>query len=288
MMTILQLANRVCRRLKLRDVYALNADDAQEVVDAINSAISEFTMLAPATYRQVKSVRYKLEAPREITLNVTQGSTTASTLDGDLVGRSIKLENDSAMNKVASGNTLANAYAGPTGSVRATLYGDVVTLEDNFSRFVGQPYLYDEGNFLHGLYRLNEEVSYLGEAISGVPLRFVVEALGQSAGASPSCLLRMIPMPHKAYSVTATMEVRPKQFTIAQLTTNALLPMPGEHATTIVYPMALYRLTTGSLWPKDSDPKGITQDYQRALDLLSRIPSDQGPTFNKVLTPHGY
>jgi hypothetical protein len=288
MMTVLQLANRVCRRLKLRDVYALNADDAQEVLDAINGAVSEFTMLAPAAYRQLKSVRYQLEAPRQITLSVVNGSTTASSLDSSLIGRSIKIDNDPLMNKITGVNILGSPYAGPTGIVQATLYGDVVILGENFSRFAGQPLLYDEGNMIHNLWRVNEEISYLGEAISGIPLRFVVEALGQSAGASPSFLLRMVPIPHKAYSVTATMEVRPKQYTMSQLTTGEVLPIPGEHATTILYPMALYRLITGTLWPKDSDPKGISQDYQRAMDLLSKIPADPGPSFNKALTPHGY
>lgn len=287
-MTVLQLANRVCRRLKLRDVYALNADDAQEVLDAINGAISEFVMLAPAAYRQLKSVRYILEAPRQVALSVTQGSKTAGSIDASLIGRSIKIDNDPLMNRVAGENLLANPYAGPTGTVQATLYGDVVPLGENFSRFAGQPLLYDEGSLIHNLWRVNEEISYLGEAVSGIPLRFVVEALGQAAGASPSFILRMVPIPHKAYSITATMEVRPRQYTIPQLTGNETLPMPGEQATAIVYPMALYRLTTGTLWPKDSDPKGIAMEYQRALDLLKMIPSDPGPSFNRVITPHGY
>lgn len=287
-MTLLQLSNRLCRRLKVNDVHTLVTDDAQEVLDSINTALSEFFMLAPFTYRQRKSVHNQVSAPIKVTITATNGSRQVTGIGVEHIGKSIQLPGDAGINKVDAINTLQAPFSGTSGSIEATIYSDVILLADDFARFVGQPLLIGSGSFVRALTRQNEEMPFLGETPIGSPVRFVVEARGQAAGVSPSYLMRLIPIPSSTYGITATMEVRPKQFRLPDLTTDAALPLAPEHALAILYPMALSHLATGQLWPQGEDPKGIMADAEKAVSFLQRIPQDFGPSFNKVKTPYGY
>lgn len=288
MMTLLQLGNRLCRRLKVNDIHTLVTDDAQEVIDSINAALAEFFMLAPFTYRQRRSVHSQINAPIQVTITATKGSYHVEGLSADHIGKSVQIAGDGGINKVEAANTLQAPFSGVSGSVTATIYSDVIPLSDDFARFVGQPILIDGSSFIRALVRQNDEMPFLGEAPIGSPVRFVVEARGQAAGASPSFLMRLIPIPATSYGVTATMEVRPKQFKLPELTTDAVLPIAPEHALSILYPMALSHLTTGQLWPQGEDAKGVMADAERAVSFLQRIPQDFGPSFNRVKTPYGY
>lgn len=287
-MTLIQLGNRLCRRLKVTDLHTLVTDDAQEVLDAINSALVDFFMLAPFTYRQKRSVHYPIKAPQQIQVTATNGSRQVSGVAEEHIGKSIQISGDSGINKIDSLNTLQAPFTGTTGATSATLYSDVIALGDDFSRFVGQPILIDSGSYIRALSRQNDEMTFLGEAPIGSPVRFVVEARGQAAGVSPSYLMRLVPIPATACGVTATMEVRPKQFKLPELTTDVILPLAPEHALAILYPIALGRLATGQLWPQQEDNKGVIADAQRAVALLQKIPADFGPSFNRVKTPYNF
>jgi hypothetical protein len=288
MMTLIQLGNRLCRRLKVNDLHTLVTDDAQEVIDSINAALMDFFMMAPFTYRQRRSVHYPIHAPLQTQVTATKGSRQISGVGEEHIGKSIQVSGDSGINKIDSLNTLQAPFTGASGVAAATIYSDVLILGDDFSRFVGQPILITAGSFIRALTKQNEEMSFLGEAPIGSPVRFVVEARGQAAGVSPSYLMRLVPIPASACGITATMEVRPKQFKLPELTTDAELPVAPEHALAILYPMALGRLATGQLWPQGEDNKGVIADAERAVSLLQRIPADFGPSFNRVKTPYNY
>ena len=264
------------------------ADDAMEVLDAINDAITELFSEYPACYRLQTGVRYAIAAPRTITLSVISGSSVASTLEVGLIGQSILISGDSALNQIADTNTLSNAYTGATGNVTATIYNDSIPLASNFSRFVTSPIILQNGVQKRVLMRGNPEDYYLWEAATGCPDRFVVEAQNQSAVASPAFQLRIFPRPNDAFSVSCSMEIRAQQFTLADLTGSAILPISPEHISSILFPMALSRLVGGLLWPTDGDAKGIDAMLVRASALLSRLSPDIGPGHNRVRTPYRY
>jgi hypothetical protein len=288
MMTLIQLGNRLCRRLKVNDLHTLVTDDAQEVLDAINGALMDFFMLAPFTYRQRKNVHYSIHAPLQLQVTATNGSKQVSGVTAEHIGKSIQISGDEGINKIDSLNTLQAPFAGASGAAAATIYSDVLILGEDFSRFVGQPLLISAGSSVRALTRQNDEMSFLGEAPIGSPVRFVVEARGQAAGVSPSYLMRLVPIPASACGITATMEVRPKQFKLPELTSDTVIPVAPEHALAILYPIALGRLATGQLWPQGEDNKGVMADAERAVSLLQRIPADSGPSFNRVKTPYNY
>lgn len=287
--SVLQLASRICRSLKARDIHSLPADDATEVLDAINGAITEYFAVAPSTYRMKSSVIFDIPAPQNISVTATNGSTHAATLAPELIGHSIQMPGDAQMNRIVAENTLAVPYRGPSGaSIPARIYADVIPLGDNFARFSGDPQVYNQGNFVRYLTRQPEESYFLGEVQVGFPLRFVVEAMGQASGASPYFQMRLLPAPADGLTLKVMMEVRPEQYNLAQLTSTTRLPVPEEHAFAVLLPMALMRLVGGPLWPQDSDPKVAQTNLDRALSILGKVSPDAGPGLNRVMTPWRY
>lgn len=283
--TILQLASRVCRHLKVRDIHSMPVDDATEVLDAINSAITEFFAIAPSPYRIKSNVTFNIDGPKTCQVSVTKGSTSISGVDPSIIGCSISIPGDVQMNRMVAPETLDLPYQGNTGSVTATYYKDALPLASNFARFAGDPQIINQGIFVRYLFRQPDESRFLGEALVGSPLRFVVEAQGQAAGASPYFYLRLIPIPDHPLTLKVGMEVRPEQYTLKQLISSTPLPVSDEHAYSILFPIVLSRMVGGPLWPADYDPKAIDLGLKRALDLLSKMAPDAGPGMNFVMTP---
>jgi hypothetical protein len=283
--TILQLASRVCRHLKVRDIHSMPADDATEVLDAINGAITEFFAAAPSPYRIKSNVTFNINAPQTCLVGVTHGSSSITGVDPSLVGRSISIPGDVQMNRMVDVNTLDLPYQGNTGSVTATCYCDAFALAPNFARFSGDPQIINQGIFVRYLSRQPDEGRFLGEAQVGFPLRFVVESQGQASGASPYFFLRLIPMPSLPLTLKVSMEVRPEQYTLNQLISPTPLPVSDEHVFSILLPMALSRLAGGLMWPQDYDPKIADAGLERAMALLSKMAPDAGPGMNFVKTP---
>lgn len=283
--TILQLASRLCRHLKVRDIHSMPADDATEVLDAINSSIAEFFASAPSPYRVKSNVTFNIQSPNTCVVGVTSGSTAITGLNSSLIGLSISIPGDSQMNRIIDVNTLDLPYQGNTQSVTATYYTDAFPLAPNFARFSGDPELFNNGIFVRYLLRQPDEGRFLGEAQIGYPLRFVVEAQGQASGASPYFYLRLIPIPDRPLTLKVNMEVRPQQYTLKQLISSTPLPVSDEHVFSILFPMALSRMVGGPLWPNDYDPKITQVGLQRAIDLLSKMATDAGPGMNFVMTP---
>lgn len=288
MTTILQLASRVCRHLKVRDIHSMPVDDATEVLDAINAGIAEFFAMAPAPYRIKSHVNYQINAPKTGNVQVTNLSASIDGIDPSYIGCSVLIAGDAQMNRIISEDTLEYPYQGNTGTVAATYYQDAFPLASNFSRFSGDPQIINQGLFVRYLSRQPDEGRFVGEALVGFPLRFVVEAQGQAAGASPYFYMRLIPIPDTPLTLKVGVEVRPEQYTLAQLTSSQPLPVSDEHVYSILFPMILSRMVGGPLWPADYDPKIANAGLDRALHLLSTMATDAGPGMNFVMTPWRY
>ncbi len=264
------------------------ADDALEVLDAINDALTDLFSEYPAAYRLETGVTYQMAAPKVISLSVTQGSAVASDLFSDLIGQSVLISGDPAMNQVAGVNTLKNPYFGATGSVSATIYNDAIPLASNFSRFVSNPVIFQNGTQKGVLGRGNPDDFVYWEAAAGCPVRFVGEAQNQAAVVAPFFLLRLFPAPNTEFSVRCSMEIRAQQFSLSDITGNAILPVSPEHISSILFPMALSRLVGGPLWPVDGDAKAVDLALSKAMKLIERLSPDIGPGRNKIGTPWRY
>ena len=289
--TLVQLATRLARRLKERDIFTMPADDALEILDSVNSSITEFVALAPSIYRlKTDGIHMNLKAPQVIQVGVTQGSTAITGLSDSLIGNTVMVSGDPYWNKLVSSNTLEMPYAGTTGTISATVYNDCVPLPSNFARFAGDPMITETGKHYRGLQRVNEhENRFWGEPSVGFPNRFVVETGGQAAGGSPFFSIRVLPLPFMPVILKCSMEVRPAQFILSDLVGGgAVLPFADEHIVSILMPMCFSRLVTGPLWPKDSDPKKVDTALAQAMRLLGMIATDAGPGLNRIGTPWGY
>lgn len=117
--------------------------DLDNAALAITQALGEIHEVSPIENREVSTGAY-LHAPATLTLNVTQGSATISSLTtyaSWMPGCTIRIGGDDSDNELATQTTLARPFNGPTGATTATIYGDSVTLPSTVSRAISPIYV---------------------------------------------------------------------------------------------------------------------------------------------------
>ena len=119
-------------------VNPIEAGDLDDVAGVMTAGLQDIFDLGPSEIREKPGGAY-LQAPTSVTLTVTQGSTTISSLTtyaSWMLGCSIRIAGDDQDNELQSSTKIAVPYTGTSGSVTATVYGDCIQLDDTVGRVI--------------------------------------------------------------------------------------------------------------------------------------------------------
>ena len=294
-MTTLQLAQRLTRNLTHGDVRTLPADEAQRVLDAINTGLAEYVELLPEI-RRAEPHLATLNGPFSKTLTCTNGSPTV-VFDSFAeqkahLGNTVQVGTDSGRyQRLVAENTLLATHNGPTGATSLTLYSDSV-LFGPYDDSVSGELILMEGNSRHRMMpgRPREWHGWQPQALElGLPRYWWMEALsGMTVLDSPLFVLRVWPVPATAYDVTYNLRLFPTAVSMIDLLTPRQLPVLAVEEAHLVN-ICMLGMLTSKLWHEDVSKADVRTDYERAIAAMKpKLERSGSNEPNQVGTPHGW
>lgn len=287
-MTVFSLIQRLVRDLVQTDTSKLTAEERQTITDCVNASLQRFHDLAP-DHSKVTSISLLLGAPRVVTIGVTKNSvqfTGYVATDTDMYC-TIRVNGDSIDNQIVGNDTLLMPYAGETGTVQATIYGDAVALPQEYSSIASNPIYADtrqemsQGNF-------SSKNRLLYQMAVGEPMRWMIEPNGQHGDFR--AVFRTDTLPHRDIRLVATARMAPPRIAfIDTMTTDTLVPIRSEHIEAYLIPAIRGMLAETTLW-KSADTRSIaaTRGEEAMMRYELMIPKQLTTPSNLVGTPFGF
>lgn len=283
-MTTAELFSRLLSRATVRDPGRVPFDDAVEIVAGMNAGISEYYKLAPARFSRT-TISKLLPAPATVSVQAVNGSATlgATAFAEAQRGASVVVGDDAGQNEVVGPDSLLDAYLGTTGTVSASVYGDAVVLGDaTFRRVVSHPRLNDGTELKVDDALVNR--NFKGTRGIGTPRRYCVEMSGAAGGGKDVAILRVDPMPNKAFIARMEVELSPLKIVYADLSAPVDVPVPADMEHSLIA-LIRWHLKGNELFPdsQDTDSKA-----ELARATISNQSPDAGRSHGKIFTPRGY
>lgn len=274
---------------------AVEPFDIAFCADCMTGAAEEIFDEGPASVSEAPDA-YQLYPPTGVTLTVTQFSKTISGLTTWapwMLGCTINISGDQLFNEITSQTTLLRPYAGGSGAVSGTVYGDAVKLPSNVKqvmdpvrlptlaplmgttnreRFLGYTNPHRYGNRM----TTGRQVFYdLTNKTVGQPAIWMAENMINVATAETTKFLRFNPMPNQAYSATVRVKIKAPTFTAADIyagadyTTDPGAIIPLDYHSSIFVPFAMQRFMAHPSFNNPIAAKEIVRQYQRAQMMLN-------------------
>lgn len=284
-MTTIQLAQRLMLRGQLRDLSILPFTDLTTLLDAMNSAVSEYFDLAPDIYSQT-TISTILPAPLTTTVDAITGDNVfaADVFLAEQRGATVRIGDDPAMNEVETPNSILDAYRGTSGQQTGIIYGDSVAfLASDFKRLAGDPRL-DNGIELVRNEALRDR-RFRGSRGTGTPRYYYSEPVGQSQGGKEAVILRVDPMPSREFTIRAEAIILPILFTYEDFTTPRDIPIPDQMILRGLMPLCFAYLRGSVFWAGD---KNTDADATKARAVVSDLPAHLARPRSRTLTRRGW
>lgn len=296
----IEIAGRLARRLRGGHFSKLEVAEVADVREAMNAGLQEMWRLLPARFRR-STASYTLQPPATVSCQVTAGSaalgnTPFVTAD---IGKSVVVGTDANWNQVAGVGALLDAYlGGNSGTVAATLYGDVVldtTLP--FDRLAGAPAI-RQGQINRALAPVDPRTFYTrGGIVSwptgftpqvGLPRYYWVEEWSQTQNPEPRFRLRVWPAPDQTYALRVNLDLWPRRLAVADLLNATTLQAPEEMVESCLVPLMLAALTSSPGWADPAGKKAVAAAAAEARAALRAVAGTVRADGNAVLTPAGF
>jgi len=240
--------------------------DLDEILIAINGAMEECFALGPIELSEQQQAGV-LRAGVSVTLDVTQYSQTIANLTTWatwMQGCTIRIAGDSRDNEIVAQGQLLRPFMGTTATgVSATVYGDAIPLASTVLTILGPveiPQLMElsacqgPSDFRKAIgFGFSRNANFQNFAAQSKPLGqpgfWFVETRNIAANAFTQRILRVTPMPDKAYSITYRAKVKPPVYVQNDLYTGtdyATDPgtiIPFDWAESTLLPIALQRFS---------------------------------------------
>ncbi|MEI7532853.1 MAG: hypothetical protein WCK57_00655 [Verrucomicrobiae bacterium] len=283
-MTTAELFSRLLSRATVRDPGRVPFDDAVEILAAMNAGISEYYQIAPARFSRT-TISTVLPAPATLSVAAVNGSAAlgSNAFSAGQRGATVIVGDDAGQNEVVGPASLLDAYMGTSGTVNATVYGDaVVILDSSFKRVVSHPRLSD-GTELYVDDSLVNRNFKTSRGI-GTPRRYCMEMSGAAGGGKDVAILRVDPMPGKAFIVRMEAELNPLHVVYGDLASPVNVPVPAhmEHA---LISLIRWHLKGNVFFP---DQRDTDEKAQAARISIEGQSPDAGKSHGKVFTPRGW
>ena len=293
MMTTVSIAQRLCRRLKIRDVSELPADDALEVADAISVALRDYYDHAPGVLKRRPFGGALKAADATRTVSIVNGATVFGWVSPPgpppspvPLGASVAISGDSRLNKLRRASELLFSFDGVSGDRSITIYGDTIRVPYSVARLVTQPKLANDHRTLAPLPEgfFSNRIGLNSD--TGEPYYYWLESIDPGDDVQPFQVFRVWPMPDRGYDVTFDVELYPERVTLADTTNPRLIKVPDEHLLNIVLPLAEEEISLSPLYI--GDKRQAVLRGERARKRLSLISAVTSPEPNYVGTPVGW
>lgn len=296
-MTTVQLFHRIGRRARGGDFTKLGLAEQGDIAEAANQGLQKLYGALPAYFREMTE-GFLLPAPVAISFAVTVGSAqlASNVFSTDQIGRTVVISGDPAWNQIIGQNMLLNPYNGSvSGTLNATVYGDAVySSRYPFERIIGNPRFADLGLGLWGrneLNRINNNRQAFGAIFVqsvGLPVYWWVQMLGNSQGSEPLLVLKVSPVPDKAYPINLRMSYWPKRLTMADYDSATTLGVPDQFIEPGLIPLCLQALMSTPIWESKKDDALIDKRGADAEAYLRLQPGQVAAPSNFVGTPAGW
>lgn len=290
-MTTIEAVSRLARHHTRKNFSALSVPEVVDAMQALNVAAQELYQRLPPAFRQ-RTVRLLVPAPRGVSLVAASGGANlgVAVFNPDEVGRSVVSSGDSVRHRVAGPATLADAWLGAAGAHQATVFGDAIAGDGYpFERLVSGPaLLLGDGRErilapMDPIEQERHEPSLLGGI--GEPRAYRLEPQGNSQGAEPIILLRLFPLPDRAYRIRYVASFAPPRIHLPDLEAASPLPVPDHYADALIG-LAVPHLAGLPGWTVNPASARALRDA--ALNFIDRNRLPLGSAANRVGTPRGY
>jgi hypothetical protein len=268
--------------------------DIADVAMIMTQAYQIIWALAPGEQKRIQGSGV-LHAPTSVTLSVTNGSTSISsvaTWASWMEGCTIRINGDSQDNEILSSTALSRPYVGSTGSVSATVYGDCITVDGSIENVispmtVGNQYHVTEtqsrADFARlGLWKVQPNAPYslsfwaFGEKPLGTyPNVFFVEGFYDSSLDYVKRRIRFSPMPVGQLPVAYTANSSPPRVTSDDILSGsysndpgAKIPMLNANVESVFLPIAMQLLTRLATFKNSEAKPEIARQFQQAINIL--------------------
>lgn len=260
--------------------------DTDEALIAINGAMEEVFSLGPIELSEQQQASV-LRPATTVTVDVTNFSTTIANLSLNLSstgswaqGCTIRIPGDTRDNELISQTQLLRPYMGTTAAgVSSTVWGDAVPLASTVLTVLGPVEVPDqfmltpvqgrtEWNVANGidLSRNSNYQNFSSQAkIIGYPIYWMVETRNIATNAFTQRILRVTPMPDKAYSLSYRVKVKPPTYTLTDFyagSTYGTDPgtiIPFDWAESTLLPIALQRFSSHPAFDLEQIPEVARQ-----------------------------
>jgi hypothetical protein len=287
-MTVFSFIQRLTRDLVQDNPANLTAEERQQVVDCVNGSLQRLHDLAP-DHSKVTAVSLYLGGPKEVTLNVTEGShsfTGYVATDVDLYC-TIRIDGDGVDNQIVGFGDLLMPYAGDTGTVNATIYYDAIALPGEYSSIDDNPRYADTNEILQqGHFPSKNRL--LQRFALGQPECWTVEPNAQQNDFR--AVFRVDRLPTAPVRLKATARIAPPRISfLDSLASTAILPIRPEHIESYLLPMVRGTLAETSLW-RDKETRVLASKRGEEAEMRyeAMIPKQLMTPRNTVGTPMGY
>lgn len=255
-MTSLEVFQRLARDIVPAgtDLATLDIADTQEVMDAVNLAIQDWFVAAPARYKKT-TVSQVISGPVTVSLSMTAGASIVggSPFSTPQRGCAVLIAGDAIANEITGPSSLLNDYRGSTGTQGATIWGDCIPLTDlTIERLATDPLVMDTGVTLryapnlwrngkvYGLNFGNAPIlpdPYVGNNV-GQPRWYNTRQTGASQGADVIDLIHLYPRPDQAYTLQFDAFLSAVRLSLDAAATAVPLPIQDQFVLNTLLPIA--------------------------------------------------
>lgn len=270
MITTYQMMSWVAPYLTARDPATMPMDQRQALVAAFNAALQVAYSELPTFFRRTKAST-TLQAPRQLTIGCTQYSNViAGPFTDDERGCTVRVAGEKQDNTITSPASLLANILGVTGSKAATVWHDVLPIDQSIVKVLSDPQL-DTGCVL---YRVEyKEVHHPRLKHTGEPKMWWMEPVGLTQGGEPMGFIRVYPMPTQDYNVEVELELAPMRIMLSHLNNPVALPIQDSIAESILLPLIQIELSRSPFFIKDASTASITSRAETAIkQIRDKIP----------------
>lgn len=288
-MNTIFLAQRLANHLEVNDPSDIDARTSLDVVDAINAGFQRLYRLLPGIYKQTTlSHTCFASASASVTFAATPGRTVTGTPFANRNGCSVDIAG--RLNQIIDDSNVLDLYTGANTTTQATIYHDIIEIQDVIQRITGAVRLYDEQGHRSELAEDNGmRQSFESPNQVGQPERFSLVPVGVAQGALPSFYLKLWPLPDQTYTIRMEAELSTARVRFIDLTVARTLPLSDDLLEDCLIPLCLASLTKSPRWADRNNISRIMADAEMVTnDRIRRVPSEIGSPVRTISTPRGF